>query len=195
MKILRILIIVTASIIVLLAIALTVIQKGRQSQSNIPVLYKLPEFSFTERSDIPFGKQQLMGKVNVVDFIFTNCPGPCPFMSSKMGELYRIFSGTDKVRFISISIDPNRDSLTTLQRYAERYGVNDQRWVFLRGPMTDVINLYENGFKLGGILPVDHTTKFILVDQNAMIRGYYDSYDNISMKLLKNHIVQLLKTD
>lgn len=58
--------------------------------------------------------------------------------------------------------------------------------------MLKVIDIYEGGFKLGGILPVDHSTKFVLVDQTETIRGYYDSYDEISMKILKMHIRELV---
>ncbi len=191
MKIFRIIIIILACIIVLVAIALSVIQKGQKSLGALPVLYELPNFTFTERQGIPFGKTDFLGKISLVDFIFTNCPGPCPFMSSKMAELYQAYSNTNKVQFVSISVDPNRDSLIVLQAYADRFGVTDARWVFLRAPMIEVINLYENGFKLGGILPVDHSTKFILVDQKATIRGYYDCYDQISMKILKTHIREL----
>lgn len=191
MKIFRIIIIILAAAIVLVAIALSVIQKGHESQGTLPVLYELPDFTFTERQGVLFGKNDFLGKISIVDFIFTNCPGPCPFMSSKMAELYQAYSNTNKVQFVSISVDPNRDSLNVLKKYANRFGVNDERWVFLRAPMLEVINLYENGFKLGGILPVDHSTKFILVDQNATIRGYYDCYDQISMKILKTHIREL----
>jgi len=192
MKIFRIIIIILASLIILVTIALSVIQKGHKSQGALPVLYELPDFTFTERQGTPFSKDDLKGKISIVDFIFTNCPGPCPFMSSKMAELYQIYSNSNKVQFVSISVDPNRDSLKVLMEYADRFDVSDQRWVFLRSSMIKVINLYENGFKLGGILPVDHSTKFILVDQTATIRGYYDCYDAISMKILKTHIRELV---
>jgi protein SCO1/2 len=192
MKIFRIIITVLAGVIVLLSVALSVINRGKESLGELPLLYKLPEFTFIERQGEPFGKQDFLGKISIVDFIFTNCPGPCPFMSSKMAELYQVYSNTDKVQFISISIDPNRDSLKVLQEYANRFGVTDQRWLFLRAPMIEVINLYEGGFKLGGMLPVDHSTKFILIDQNVTIRGYYDCYDDISMKILRTHIRELV---
>ncbi|MEJ2544452.1 MAG: SCO family protein [Calditrichaceae bacterium] len=192
MKKFRLFIISFAAVIVLIAVALTVIHKGQESQGKLPILYKLPDFTFIERQGKPFSKNDFKGKISIVDFIFTNCPGPCPFMSSKMAELYQIYANTDKVQFVSISVDPNRDSLSVLKEYADRFGVTDNRWVFLRAPMLEVIDLYENGFKLGGILPVDHSTKFILVDQTATIRGYYDCYDEISMKILKTHIRELV---
>ncbi|MBN1407392.1 MAG: SCO family protein [Calditrichaceae bacterium] len=193
MKVFRIIILFLAAVIVLVAVALSVIQKGHEAQGELPVLYELPDFTFMERQGTPFGKNEFIGKISIVDFIFTNCPGPCPFMSSKMAELYQIYADTDKVQFVSISVDPNRDSLSVLKTYAGRFGVTDDRWVFLRAPMLEIMDLYENGFKLGGILPVDHSTKFILVDHTATIRGYYDCYDEISLKILKMHIRELAK--
>ncbi|MEJ2054905.1 MAG: hypothetical protein P8X42_13370, partial [Calditrichaceae bacterium] len=71
MKAFRITIIIFAVFIVLMAVALTVISKGRQSQGELPQLYKLPEFTFTERNGEPFGRQNLQGKISIIDFIFT----------------------------------------------------------------------------------------------------------------------------
>ena len=193
MKISRIIITISITFIILLVLAYFVIEQGQQSQSQIPVLYEVPEFHFTERNGEAVGRSIFSGRITVVDFIFTNCPGPCPLMSQRMSELYDLYSGTDKVGFVSISVDPNRDSLEALRQYADRFGVNDQRWLFLRAPIDQVIDLYENGFKLGGLLPADHSTKFILVDNKGRIRGYYDSLDDISLSILKTNIKQLMK--
>jgi len=193
MKIYRIIVIALGTFLVLLVGAFFVIKEGQQSQSKLSILYDLPVFEYTERDGSPFGRDEFFNKITIVDFIFTNCPGPCPMMSARMKDLYLLYSRTEKIQFVSISVDPNRDSLSVLQEYAERFGVNDNRWLFLRSPMDDVIDLYENGFKLGGMLPADHSTKFILVDNNATIRGYYDSLDDISLSILKTHIRELVK--
>lgn len=193
MKIFQILITALATFIILLIIAYFVIQSGNKSRSQIPMLYEVPDFEFTESNGAEVDRSIFSGKVTVVDFIFTNCPGPCPMMSKRMSELYLLYSGSDKVGFVSISVDPNRDSLSALQEYANRFGVNNNQWLFLRAPIEKVIDLYENGFKLGGMLPADHSTKFILIDQNSVIRGYYDSLDDVSISILKNHIKELVQ--
>jgi protein SCO1/2 len=151
----------------------------------------VPEFSFTTQEGRTFTLSGMKGKINVMDFIFTSCPGICPVMSARMSELYQAFHSTDKVQFVSISVDPDRDSLETLKRYAGRYGVHDQRWIFLRAEMPQITDLYENGFKLSGMLPAEHSAKLILVDGKGIIRGYYDSQDEISMRILQTHISAL----
>ncbi|MCX6829046.1 MAG: SCO family protein [candidate division Zixibacteria bacterium] len=183
---------VSAAFFILAVASLLVINQARRSRNEVPVLGQLPDFTFTERSGRPFGLSDMKGKINVVDFIFTRCKGPCPIMATKMGELYKLYEGSNQVQFISISVDPEFDSLTVLQAYAERQGVTDNRWVFLNAVIDSVISLSENGFKIAAEdLPGGHTTRFILVDQKGRIRGYYDGLDDASLGIMKTHIRQL----
>ncbi len=180
------------SIFLLAVVALFVINRAKESRAEIPVLGKLPNFRFVERDGRPFGLSDMKGKLNVADFIFTSCRGPCPVMATKMGELYDLYKTTDKVQLISISVDPECDSLPVLQEYALRQGVNDNRWVFLRGEMDSIKTLSEKGFMLAADdLPGNHSTKFVLVDQKGKIRGYYDGLSDASINILKADIRQL----
>jgi protein SCO1/2 len=114
-------------------------------------------------------------------------------MNAKVAELYKKYSTTNKVRFVSISVDPERDSLTTLRKYAREYGVTDNRWLFLHGEIEEVHRVSEEGFMLAGDLPTIHSTKLILVDPTTKIRGYYDSFDDEKLKLLTIHVKEMLK--
>ncbi len=180
-------------LLILFSTALWVIQKAGQARGRLPLLYELPSFEFTTADSQKFGLNQLSGKISLFDFIYTSCPGPCPRMSATMAVLYEQFSDAAQVQFVSVSVDPGRDSLSVLRRYRRQYGVIDQRWFFLQAPIEAVIRLYEEGFHLGGFLPVEHSTKFILVDDRGRIRGYYDSTDAMSMNILRTHIVELIR--
>ena len=171
-----------------------VIYQANQSRSAIPELWPVPDFEFTERGGQQFGLTDMKGEINVVDFIFTNCEYVCPVMSARMAELYRYYSEYDFVRFVSISVDPARDTLETLRAYAESWGVDDDRWVFLRAPIEDVARLCEDGFKLPAQdLPGGHSNRFVLVDQNGVIRSYHDSFSEPELETLKNNIKELAK--
>jgi protein SCO1/2 len=174
-------------------LALGVIELSNISRSQITVIKEVPQFKFVERSGSSFGKNDMLGKLNIVNFFFTSCQGPCPFMNSKVAELYEKYSTTDLVRFVSISVDPDRDSLTVLQRYARRFGAVDDRWLFLRGEIDRVQELTEKGFLLAGELPNFHSTKLVLVDQAGFIRGYYNCYDQDSLNLLSIHVREILR--
>jgi len=114
-------------------------------------------------------------------------------MNSQVAKLYRKYVTTPDVQFVSISVDPKHDSLAVLQKYAKDFGVTDNRWLFLRGPLNAVESLSEKGFRLGGELPNLHSTKLILIDTRGHIRGYYSSFDENSLNLLTIHVRELLK--
>ena len=98
------------------------------------------------------------------------------------------------MHFLSISVDPDRDSLTVLQRYANDHGVTDNRWLFARGALVDVAYLMEKGFMLAADeLPSGHPSQFILVDEQGQIRGYYTNEDPSGMNALKLHIRELAR--
>jgi protein SCO1 len=178
--------------IILLFAGLFLIKQMTLNKSQIPILGQLPDFNFVESGGQKFGLSELKGKINVVDFMFTSCPVLCPVMSEKMAQLYRDYSDNPQIRFVSITVDPETDSLPVLRDYAKAHGVNDNRWVFLRGPISDVIALSEKGFMLAADrLPGGHSTRFILVDTQGGIRGYYDSSDDSSLAKLRNDIQSL----
>ena len=138
-----------AAMIVLAVMALLVVNWASVSRSKIPVWGELPQFTFTAaRTGQPFGLEDMKGSLNVVDFIFTRCPGACPIMAGNFSELYQLYQGSGKVRFVSISVDPEHDSLAVLREYARQQGVTDDRWVFLCAPVEQVRQLCEGGFML-----------------------------------------------
>jgi len=175
-------------------VAMLIIGLADRSRSSLPILGALPKFEFLKQDGAPFGLDDLKGKISVVDFIFTTCPGICPVMSSNMAELYHEFRDAPNVQFVSITVDPGNDSLEILRDYARKFGVTDGRWVFLWHPLDDVVNLCEKGFMLtASDLPQGHSSRFVLVDQNAGIRGYYDGTDDASMKKLSNDVSLLAR--
>lgn len=174
--------------------AYLVVNKAEQSRTELPVLGQVPQFEMTESYGDRYGLENTRGLVCVYDFIFTRCHGPCPVMAVNMGDLYRAFEGSESVQFISISVDPDHDTLSVLRQYGEEQGVNDGRWIFLHAPIEEVVDLCENGFKLPAEdLPGAHTTKFVLVDHLGRIRGYYSGTDEASMRILKDDISRLVK--
>jgi protein SCO1/2 len=176
-------------------LAVVVVSWANSSLSQLPVWGEVPEFEFVAASSgEPFGLEQMKGKVNIVDFIFTNCRGACPVMAVGFSELYTLYAGSDKVRFVSITVDPNRDSLEVLRAYAAEQGVYDDRWVFLRGPIEQVTDLCENGFMLPADgLPMGHTTKFIVVDHLGQIRSYHEGLEEASRPVITHNVKQLVR--
>ncbi len=188
MKSLKILFPLTAIII---AIALFMYVRSRIGESkSLPELYEVPAFSYTDQFEEKVDNDVFKNRISVVDFIFTNCPGLCPMMASRMTVFYNDYKDDPLVQFISFSVDPARDSLKAIQDYAQRYDVHDKRWLFLRTDST-INDFYEHGFKLGGELPRGHSGAFILVDGKGIIRGYFDSNLPSELKMLNEAIKRL----
>ena len=179
---------------VIALIGALVIQAAKASRSNLPVLGQAPEFTLTERSGESFNSSEMQGTLWLVDFIFTNCQAACPVMSGHMSDFYELYAHSDQIRFLSISVDPERDTLPVLQEYAKNHGVTDDRWLFVRGPIDKVIEISEQGFMLAAEnLPMGHSTKFVLVDENKQIRRYYDAMHDPDMELIQTHIRALAR--
>jgi protein SCO1 len=154
----------------------------------LPVLAQLPDFHLTDQTGNPMALADLEGKVWIADFIFTRCPGPCSRMTARMVDLQRELAGEADLRFVSFSVDPEFDTSEVLMCYAERFQADQTRWSFLTGAKKSMHELAKSGFLVGGVGDMAlHTTRFILVDRFARVRGYYDSADEESLqKLLKD---------
>lgn len=189
----RLLVPVGVNVICLALIAFFVVEQAEAERTNVPVVSAVPEFQFVERNGEPFGLAELKGKVNIVEFFFTSCRGPCPAMNATFSEIYREYAGSDQLRLVSITVDPETDTLQSLREYANRFNVTDKRWVFVRGEMDQVVWLAEKGFNVSGDLPGMHSTKFILVDPEGRIRGYYDYDDPNALKLMRAHVAAIAR--
>ena len=149
-------------------------------RARLPVYGTLPEFELVERGGSGVSLQSLQGKVWVADFIFTHCAGPCPLLSSRMSRLQEAVRDLDGVRLVSFTVDPERDTPEVLAEYARRYQADAERWLFLTGPKEPLYRLVGEGFRLavddGGPQAglITHSTRFVLVDQQGRVRGYYD---------------------
>ena len=168
-------------------------------EEPLPKLYPVPDTRMVDQDGSEMMLAELNGSVTVYNFIFTNCAGICPLMTQKMRALVRDIDPELPVRFVSISVDPERDTPEALREYAEKVG-KDPRWVYLRADGDTVIELSQKGFKLAagtsvepGAEPILHSPRFVLVDREGMIRGYYDSASRESLDQLRRDIEILVK--
>ena len=172
-------------------ILLTLMLRNQASVEVTPKLFETPEFSLTNCNGEQITKESLLGKVWLVDFIFTRCPGPCPLMTQTMKSLQTRLqreSGIEdcNVTLLSISVDPAYDSPEVLLDYAQRAGADLDNWYFLTGPEGDTQSLIRGGFKIavtrdedsGLVPPIVHGTNFLLVDGSGWVRRILNIQDD-----------------
>ena len=160
--------------------------------SSLPQYAHVPEFRMTNSEGGAFDSTSLAGKVWVADFIYTNCPGPCPLMTSKMHKLEQQVKNDSDVRLVSISVDPDHDTPEVLDKYAHHFDGPTKQWMFLTGSPATVHLLAYDTFHVGDVIgKMDHSTRFVLVDRRGEIRGYYSPFDPDGMPTLEKDIAAL----
>jgi len=148
-------------------------------RTPLPVLGEVPPFQLTSQSGETFERKSLDGHVWVADFMFTSCPGPCPRMSSQMHQIQTATAGTPDVKLVSFTVDPAHDTPEVLAAYGKHFLAQPGRWYFLTGPQNRLDEIGRAGFKLNLVDgSLDHSTRFVLIDRRARIRGYYASSDD-----------------
>ena len=162
-----------------------------QSKAALPRISLVPDFTLMERTGQKIPLSDLKGKAWIADFIFTNCGGSCPLMSSRMANFQEQLKNDLNILLVSFTVDPERDTPEALKDYAEMYNASASRWLFLTGDKEKLQYLTRDGFHLGvskdsvsAVEPIIHSTMFVLVDRQGVIRGYYDSDDNVAMDKL-----------
>jgi protein SCO1/2 len=156
-----------------------------------------------ERSGAGVNLAQLRGKIWVADFIYTTCTDTCPLQTGMMARLQEEYASKPDVHLLSVTVDPERDTPQTLSLYAAKHNADAKRWLFLTGQRSRIMSLIRDGFHLSvatlpngaeqsGMIP--HSPRFVLIDKQARIRGYYDSRELEAFVRLKNDIDTLLKS-
>jgi len=160
----------------------------------------VPAFTLIDQAGRPVSREDLLGKVWIADFIFTRCAGQCPMMSDEMARLAATFRTHGSVKLISFTVDPDWDTPEVLARYAKRYGAASEQWHFVTGDKEELWRVCQEGFRLavaadGGTVeePITHSVRFVLVDREGNIRGYYDATDSAAMKQLHHDLRRLLQ--
>jgi protein SCO1/2 len=137
-----------------------------------------PEFTLTTQDGKRLALKELRGKVLAITFIFASCADTCPLLTAKMAGLQAKLGTAHgpKVFFVSITVDPDRDTPEVLRRYAEAYKANTAGWAFLTGTaaeIREVAKRYGIYYKKTPREDVDHTFLTSLVDQSGTLRVQY----------------------
>jgi protein SCO1 len=143
--------------------------------------------------------KDLQGKILVMNFFFSSCQTICPVLTKNMHMLTKALKKCDTaMQFISISVDPEHDSMLPLRKYANKYDVNHDKWFFMAGKKETVYDYARTQLELkvpakrDGENDFIHPEQFILVDKYRNIRGYYNGLDSDKVRLVAEDITYLL---
>ncbi|HUH75028.1 MAG TPA: SCO family protein [Chitinophagales bacterium] len=160
--------------------------------------HTIPKFSFTNQLGDTITDDRLKGVVTVVDFFFTTCPTICIDMAVNKREIQSFFlKDNSKIQILSFTVDPETDTQERLLDYAYENNVNSNSWNLVTGDKVAIYDLARKGFMVtategdGGEDDFIHDNKFVLIDREKRIRGYYDGTSPEDTERLKKDIQKL----
>lgn len=159
--------------------------------------FKVPGFNFIDQDSMPIDQSFTKHKVWVANFFFTSCPSICPQMMHNLTKVQEAFANDDDIRIVSFTVDPEHDSPSRLNNYAQRYGINAKQWQLATGNKKDLYRFARKGLFVvatdgdGGAGDFIHSDNLVLIDKDGHIRGYYDGTGNVEVKRLITDIKTL----
>ncbi len=127
------------------------------------------------------------GKITLMAMVYTHCPDICPMTTHNMQLIESKLTKDDleKVRFVVITFDPNRDTPEVLKKFAEIRDIDFSRWSFLSGDERNTKEVMlkfdikavpaDSSYDVKGNLSyyIVHTDRLSLIDQNGLLRKNY----------------------
>ena len=152
------------------------------SKSRLSVIRSAPDFSLTDQDGTIFRMADQREKILLVSFIFTTCSGTCPATTHRMGLVQRELAARGlfkegRVRLLSITVDPDRDTPEVLRQYLKTYDADPASWSFLTGPVRDVqrvLAAWGMWARPGPNGQLDHPSRIYLVDGKGRVREIYN---------------------
>ena len=150
----------------------------------------LDEFELTECNGQPFRSRDMLGKVWVTTFFFTTCPGACPRLNANIRYLNSLEEIHDVV-WVSITVDPDTDTLSVLRDYAEQMQADPERWLFCRGDLDYVQRIGQDIMKLQ-LGWKGHQDYAVVVDRQGEVRGMFDATSRSQSQRLRTLLLKCL---
>jgi len=168
-------------------------QLSDQSPHHIRDFQLINHFGDTVTNDMVYQK------VFIANFFFTRCPTICPVMTKNLVEVKKELGGHPDFMILSHTVTPEFDSPEVLYAYAEKFGANQNGWVFLTGEKREIYDLARRSYFAvldhgdGGMQDFIHTENIVLVDTQRRIRGFYDGTSEREMNKMIEDIKDLLR--
>jgi protein SCO1/2 len=191
-----------------LAIAMTIVSCKEAASGPLPKLgrtttnadgqeipHTIRPWTFTSQDSTTITSKDLRGEPYLADFFFTSCPSICPKVTKQMLRLYDHYDG--RIKLISFTMDPKRDTPARLKQYATNLEVTSPAWLFLTGDKEFTLDLADDYFVAAFEDPdapggFDHSGKIILVDGDGHVRSFAEGTDPEDVTDLFADIDQLL---
>ncbi len=160
------------------------------------IFHQLPEFKLTDQDGNHVTGKGLDSNIFVANFFYTNCTGVCQTTATNIKGLLDTYKKNKLILFISITVDPSRDSVAALKKYAKQFNQAGVKRMFLTGDTTQIYSLARQGFLVNAVDVGEgnfiDSDKLILIDKKKRIRGYYSGTSIAEITRLNDEIKVLI---
>lgn len=158
-------------------------------------------FAFVNQDGKKVTDRDVEGKVYVVEYFFTTCPGICPTMNRNMRQVYDKFKGEEDFLILSHTCQPEVDSVAQLKHYADSMKVDTKKWMFLTGRKDSLYTMARTSYTIDDpannlkSLEDDfmHTQFWALVNQKGEVKKIYDGLKPSEIREMENDIEKMLR--
>ena len=163
------------------------------------IVHKIGYFEATDQNTKKITLNDLIGKVHITNFIFTQCNSICPTMTNNLKTVADAYQDESQFALLSFSVTPWIDSIPALHSFAQSYGIKAKNWHLLTGEKREIYRLARRSYfaekDLGFTKDSSeflHTEHVVLVDPNLRLRGIYNATLKTDILQLNKDIAQLL---
>ncbi|RQO74151.1 SCO family protein [Pedobacter sp. KBW06] len=176
--------------------------KDKDGSMGVDTVYQtIPAFRFLNQDSIYITNDQFKDKIYIADFFFTSCTTICPTMHRNMKTIFEKYKDNPDVMYLSHTIDFKYDKPSVLKKYAQKLGVDGNKWQFVYGSKDSVYKLAEHSYLVAVMEDTTardgyiHQGWLVLIDKQKRIRGAYDGTDPKQVEQLTKDIPVLLAED
>ena len=165
------------------------------SQNEEDSVHHILDFNFLSQNNQSVTKESLKGQIYVAGFFFTTCPGICIDMTKQLRRVQEAFQVYKDFKILYHTVNPSHDSVTVLRAYSEKNQIDDNIWYLLTGNQTEIYKQAHCSYFVAAEYKKQefiHTDKFILVDREGRIRGFYTGTDKVDVDRLITEIKILM---
>lgn len=174
----------------------TIVKDGKTTYDT--VYHQVKDFTLTNQLGEKVSLYDIENRIVVVDFFFTSCPTICPTLTRNLKMVQEAYNKHDTlIQILSLTVDPERDTAQKLKAYADKYSIDPKNWWLLTGDKKEIYDLARYEFFVNAVQgdggPDDfiHTEKFVVIDKDRYIRGYYNGLDTNDVRRMVNDIAVL----
>lgn len=184
----------------------TTVSDGKMTTDT--VWHKVANITLVNQLGDTVSLYDIKNKIIIADFFFTSCAYVCPQLTENMARMQQSFlKGGDEIKnadssivqFVSFTIDPERDSVAKIRKYADKYKANPENWWFLTGAKDSIYNFIFQELKVDKYDnegPLDpnfaHTQRFVAIDKDFHVRGFYNGLDTADLARLSKDVGLLM---